>query len=228
MRDLRQVEEEIARRGLVSRGALRLVKAERTGGLEGLATIVLVGMRGGEGWSGFADAPERRDGLPDPLDRWSRRVVNALAGACGARALYPFDGPPYWPFQRWAMRAEALHVSPLGMLIHPEYGLWHSYRGALGCAEALRIPPMERRASPCEACAARPCLTACPVNAFTSRGYDTDACAAYLRSDAGRACMDEGCLARRACPVGAEYAQGRSQTAFHMRAFLDARAKAGG
>jgi hypothetical protein len=228
MRDLRQVEEEIARSGLVSRGGLSLAEAERTGDLEELATIVLVGMRGGEGWSAFAAAAEQRDGLPDPLDRWSRRIIDGLARACGARSLYPFDGPPYWPFQRWAMRAEAAHVSPLGMLIHPEYGLWHSYRGALGFVEAFRIPPIERRASPCEACAARPCLTACPVNAFTSGGYDTDVCAAYLRSDAGRACMEEGCLARRACPVGAEYAQGPGQAAFHMRAFLEARAKAAG
>jgi hypothetical protein len=226
MRDLRQVEVEIARSGLVSRGALRLAEGERTGGLEDLATIVLVGIRGGEGWSAFEDAAEHRDGLPDPLDRCSRRIIDGVARACGARSLYPFDGPPYWPFQRWAMRAEAVHVSPLGMLIHPEYGLWHSYRGALGFVEAFRIPPLERRASPCEACATRPCLTACPVDAFTSRGYDTDACTGYLRSDAGRACMGEGCVARRACPVGAEYAQGRSQAAFHMRAFLDARAKA--
>ena len=35
--------------------------------------------------------------------------------------------------------------------------------------------------------------------------------------------MDGGCLARRACPVGAEYAHGAEQAGFHMRAFLRAR-----
>jgi len=35
--------------------------------------------------------------------------------------------------------------------------------------------------------------------------------------------MEGGCLARRACPVGAEHAHQPAQAAFHMRAFLAAR-----
>ncbi len=35
--------------------------------------------------------------------------------------------------------------------------------------------------------------------------------------------MTGGCLARRACPVGAEQAHGPEQAAFTMRAFLRAR-----
>ena len=77
---------------------------------------------GGAAGAASPTSPEARDGRADPLDRWSRRVVDALAAALGARALYPFDGPPHWPFQRWARRAEAVHVSPLGLLIHPDYG----------------------------------------------------------------------------------------------------------
>jgi epoxyqueuosine reductase QueG len=150
-------------------------------------------------------------------------VIGALAAALGARALYPFGGPPHWPFQRWAMRAEAVHVSPLGLLIHPDYGLWHSYRGALAFAEPIAVPALVARASPCEACSARPCLGACPVGAFTMQGYDVAACAAHLRDERGRACMDGGCLARRACPIGARYAHAPAQARFHMRAFLSAR-----
>ncbi|HLH49112.1 MAG TPA: hypothetical protein VKV96_07215, partial [Roseiarcus sp.] len=137
---------------------MRLVEAERQGHLAGYASIVLIGMAGRQGWSTFAESPERRDGAPHPLDRWSRRVIDTLASALGGHAFYPFGGPPYWPFQQWAMRAEPLHVSPLGILIHPDYGLWHSYRGALALAEALEIPAAAPRESPCGACAARPCL----------------------------------------------------------------------
>src|SRR5579883_2337285 len=143
-----QIERTVRRAGLVPRGALRLREAERRGALAGAATIVLIGMAGREGWRAFAGSAERRDGAPHPLDRWSRRVIDAIARASGGRALYPFDGPPYWPFQQWAMRAEPVHVSPLGMLIHPEYGLWHSYRGALAFREAFAIPAIEARASP--------------------------------------------------------------------------------
>ncbi len=217
-----QIDEAIDRVGLVPRGALRLDGAERRGALAGLATIVLIGMAGRRGWSAFAESAERRDGAPNPLDRWSRRVIEALAAECGGRALYPFDGPPYLPFQQWAMRAESVHVSPLGMLIHPEYGLWHSYRGALAFEEPFPIPAVESRASPCAACATQPCLSNCPVGAFSSTGYDVAACAEHLRGE-GRECMARGCLARRACPIGAEFAPSEDQARFHMRAFLAAR-----
>ncbi len=69
----------------------------------------------------------------------------------------------------------------------------------------------------------RPCLNACPVGAFSVSGYDVAACASHLETDAGADCMDLGCRARRACPVGAEHAYGPEQASFGMRAFLQAR-----
>src|SRR5690606_37251113 len=94
-------------------------------------SLILLGSIGGSLWPSFSASPEARDGAPDPLDRWSRRTIDALADETGATAFYPFGGPPYLPFQRWAMKAEPVAPSPLGILIHPEYGLWHGYRGAL-------------------------------------------------------------------------------------------------
>jgi hypothetical protein len=223
MLELATIAQAIEGRGLVARGAFALDDADRKAGLEGAAAIVLVGAAGARGWEAFAASPEAGDGVAEPLDRWSRRIVDVLAAELGAGPLFPFGGPPHWPFQRWARRAEPVHASPLGLLIHPDYGLWHSYRGALAFAQPIVIPEFARRASPCEACAARPCLSACPVGAFAPSAYDFAACAAHLRSGAGRACMERGCLARRACPVGAANMQGPAQAAFHMRAFLDAR-----
>jgi ferredoxin len=218
-----QISRAIRDAGLVSRGAFHLADADRTVGLETVATIVLIGVAGRQGWSAFAESSERRDGAPHPLDRWSRRVIDRLAFLCGGRALYPFGGPPYWPFQQWAMRAEPVAPSPLGLLIHPEYGLWHSYRGALAFEKMLAIPAFEPQPSPCESCAAQPCLSACPVGAFSRRGYDSARCATYLRSEDGRDCMEGGCLARRACPAGADHRPDPDQASFHMRAFLTAR-----
>ena len=117
-----------------------LNESERAGALSGIRTIVLAGMAGRDGWSAFAASPEARDGMDHPLDRWSRRVIEALARELGATALFPFGGPPFWPFQQWARRAEPVHPSPIGLLIHPRYGLWHCYRGALGLSEALAVP----------------------------------------------------------------------------------------
>jgi hypothetical protein len=210
----------IRRTGLVPRGALQLEEGERVGELAEIRTIVLAGMIGRDGWEGFAASPEARDGLADPLDRWSRRLIESLAGELGGKALFPFGGPPFLPFQQWAQRAESLHSSPIGVLIHPYYGLWHSYRGALGLSEELVIAEPALAPSPCETCSGRWCLKTCPVGAFSEAGYDVAACAGHLRSMAGGDCMAFGCRARRACPVGAEHAYGPEQASFLMRAFL--------
>ena len=158
--------------------------------------------------------------MDHPLDRWSRRVIKALARELGGKALFPFDGPPFLPFQRWAQQAESVYSSPIGLLIHPYYGLWHSYRGAIGLCEALVVPEPVAVPSPCESCAGRWCLKACPVGAFSDASYDVAACAGYLKSAAGADCMATGCQARRACPVGAEHAYGPNRRSFFMAAFL--------
>jgi hypothetical protein len=210
----------IGQAGLVPRGAFRLEDGERSGALAGIRTIVLAGLAGREGWSAFAASPEASDGADHPLDRWSRRVIEAVARELGAKTFFPFGGPPFWPFQQWARRAEPVYPSPIGILIHPRYGLWHSYRGALGFREALEVPEPPAVPSPCESCSGRWCLKTCPVGAFSGLGYDVAACVGHLKSAAGADCMGFGCRARRACPVGAEHAYGPEQADFLMRAFL--------
>jgi ferredoxin len=182
-------------------------------------TIVLIGLTGRKNWPTFAASAEAADGKSDPLDRWSLRVISAIAARLGATAIFPFAGPPWLPFQRWAQKTEPVYPSPLGMLIHPDWGLWHAWRGALACLERLELPEPDARANPCESCAGKPCLTACPVNAFTPSGYDVAACVAHIDTSQGADCMEQGCCARRACPVGAAHRYGADQAEFHMRAF---------
>jgi ferredoxin len=184
-------------------------------------TVVLLGFTGGRQWRHFTLSPEYRDGEPHPLDRWSRRIIGALARRFGARELYPDTGPPWWPFQRWARRAEALHVSPLGILIHPEFGLWHAYRGALVFAQPFAVPQMPAWPHPCERCAGKPCLSSCPVEAIAPARFERALCMRHVASPAGGECRSRGCLARRSCPVGAAHRYGPEQAAFHMRASLE-------
>ncbi|WP_448953334.1 hypothetical protein [Labrys neptuniae] len=210
--------------GLSLRGAFHPRSEDAVPGVDGrpVGTLVLLGWASGRQWPDFAASPEAGDGEPHPLDRWSKRVIDAMAETFGAMALYPFGGPPYLPFQRWAQRGDTVFASPLGIYVHPEHGLWHSYRGALAFAETLELPPRENRAHPCESCAGKPCLTACPVAAFTPKGYDVERCAAHVRSPQGAACRHGGCLARRACPVAPDGAYGPEEAGFYMKAFLAA------
>lgn len=183
-----------------------------------VATVLLVGHVGSAIWEPFSAA---RTAGPDPLDRWSRGVIEAAGERFGARTVMPSDGPPYWPFQRWAMRSEPVSPSPLGILVHPEYGLWHGYRGALLFGQRLDLPDPLPVESPCASCPDRPCLAACPVGAFSGDGYDVPSCRAHLRSGEGGDCLGGSCLARRACPVGRAYRYEPAHAAFHMAAFLE-------
>ncbi|WP_340117128.1 ferredoxin [Pelagibius sp. 7325] len=189
-------------------------------------TLVLAGNVGGSLWPVFSASPEAGDGKPDALDRWSARVLGGLAASFGGEPLYPFGGPPYRPFQRWARRGAPLTPSPLGMLIHPDYGLWHAYRGAIALPQRLPGPlPLEAaeaRPAPCETCFDKPCLTTCPVGAFTAEGYDVTACAGHVAAPAGADCLSLGCRARRACPVGRQHHYPAAQARFHMAAFIAA------
>ncbi len=215
----------VAATGLALRGGFHPTPEEGLPPLPGgeaAQTVLLLGMVGHGAWQAFIRSPERRR-AHHPFDAWTRRVVSELAPRLGAAPLFPFDGPPYWPFQRWAMRAEPVAPSPLGILIHPDYGLWHAYRAALLFREAIALPPREERARPCDRCADRPCLSACPVDAFTGSSYRVDRCAAHIGAPEGAMCMEEGCRARDACPVGRAYRYPPEQVRFHMKAFRRAR-----
>ena len=228
-----QLQQRIESAGLAARGGFHVEPAD---GLGDARTLILIGFTRIQHWETFAHSPEYTDGRPHPLDRWSMRTIDLLAEQIGGRALYPCDGPPFWPFQRWARRALALHVSPLGVLLDPEFGLWHSYRGALALPIEVPLPTPMQWPHPCESCESKPCLHTCPVGAVQAGAYDVDSCRAQVRSTATGAerresreapaarrgatgCRTVGCLARRACPIGSANAYLPAQASFHMLAF---------
>jgi len=179
-------------------------------------TVVLAGNAGPQMWRAFEAA---RAAEPMSLDDWSERTLGALARRWGARAVFPMS-KPYAPFQRWAMRAGPCHPSPVAMLVHSDYGLWHAFRGALLFRHEMALPERDVRPSPCEECGTRACLSACPVSAFSATGYDVGACAAHVRASPRTGCAQVGCLTRHACPVGRDYRYEPAQAQFHMRAFI--------
>lgn len=178
-------------------------------------TLILIGPDEPSFWPIFAQSREYHDGHPDPLDRWSKRVLDDIATHFDATAFFPFGGPPYRPVMTWALRSGRFCTSPIGFLVHDTAGLFVSLRGVLLVNE--RLTPATS-ANPCATCQDKPCLAACPVDAFTS-GYDVAACKSHLTTPLGRDCMTLGCRSRRACPIG----QGNrlsDQATHHMKAFL--------
>ncbi|WP_227751719.1 4Fe-4S dicluster domain-containing protein [Tabrizicola oligotrophica] len=180
----------------------------------GTRTLLLIGPKEPGFWPHVTSQPEW-DGTPDPIDRWSRRVIGRVACDIGAKALFPFGGPPYHPFYQWALRTGRVWDSPVRLLVQATQGLMVSFRGALAIKDVLALPPPAIR--PCDSCA-KPCLTACPAGALGEAGYDVPACHAWL-SAGDRDCMKSGCLVRRACPVSQAYARMPEQSAYHMGQF---------
>jgi hypothetical protein len=182
-------------------------------------TLILLGT-GKAFWPQFTQAPECHDSQPDPIDRWSSRVIGALATSLEATAYFPFGEPPHAPFVNWALASGRAFTSPSQMMVHDEVGMMISYRGALHFDQCFDIPPLPLAHSPCTACAAKPCLNTCPAHALVDGGpYDLAACHHHLDTPAGEPCMTQGCLARRACPLSLGAGRYFEQNAHHMRYF---------
>ncbi len=219
---IRQIAGRLGGHGLILRGGFDFTAEDAPPpGPDGAParSVLLVGHGGPEYWRHFQAWMERQQSpCADPLDQWAASRISPVAEVSGARAVYPSDRP-YLPFQQWAMRSEGLRPSPLGMLIHPEYGLWHAYRAALLFSRKLNLPPAPPVRHPCNNCAERPCLTACPVEAHRLEGLSVETCRAHLAAPAGIACRQKGCLSRNACPVGAQWRLPAAVQAFHLAAF---------
>lgn len=220
--ELSEIAAVLEPHGILLRGvaAFDAGKGPRLGDGTSARAVVLLGNIGGSIWPHFSAWWQAYDG-PDPLDTWSKSLIVPLADALGATACFPSD-PPYRPFQQWAMRAEPLAPSPLGILLHSRYGLWHGYRGALAFPFEIESPPaggdipLDGTDGWQDACAA-----ACPAAAVTGQSFDVAACHRYLSSAAGeKTCMAGGCAVRNCCPVGADYRYPQEQIRFHMKALL--------
>lgn len=158
----------------------------------------------------------------DPIDDFSVATATAwFAERCPGRAwriVYPGDAPV--GLQALGKLAGWHHPTPFMIGIQPGWGTWYAYRLAM-LADSDLVPTRPlRHAPPCASCAGRPCVAACPADALAGEGFALERCIAYRRRDDSR--CKATCVARLACPVGAEHrydeAQLRHTYAISLRA----------
>lgn len=182
------------------------------------ARLVLLGQAGRLLWDQMV-----AEGIagPDPCDEYSRRTVERWLATTHPDAdheiVYP--GAARLPLVRLAGEAGWGRPSPLGLTIDPHYGPWIAHRIAFVTDAPLEPTVRVARPHPCDSCPDRPCVAACPVGAVDAvDGLDLDACAAHRV--APRSSCELRCLAREACPVGAEHRYGDEQMRHHYGAGL--------
>ncbi len=179
-------------------------------------SLALIGPDEPTFWDHFKSSAEYNDVRPDPMDRWSKRVIENISSKFGLKPYFPFGGPPFAPFYSWALKTGRIYASPTKLLVHDTAGLFVSFRGALGLPYHVDF---DDEASPCTTCH-KPCLSACPVDAFAEGTYNATACRGELTSGDRQDCTGKGCAARRACPISQRFARVDEQSQFHMRSFI--------
>jgi len=181
--------------------------------------LVLLGHGGQQMWAQLQTFGMR---TADPVDYYSltitRQFIRQWLEDAQTLILYP-DAPYQIPLTTLGELAGWSQPSPLGLGIHPEYGLWFAYRAVFLTQAELPITPVTAvPPSACTTCQHKPCITACPAHAVQTTGFDVFACA-HFRVQPQAVCADR-CLARLACPVAPEHHYTEAQLVYHYRQSL--------
>ena len=208
------LESDIQSAGLIILGKLKVTKNDPVP--KEAKTILMLGPDEPIFWKIFKESKEFKEKEANPLDRWSKRIIDNIARQNDCTALYPFGRKPYNPFFSWALRSGTVWSSPVHLAVHKDRGLFVSFRGALAINQKTEINHDYEK--PCTSCSA-PCLSACPVDAFTDAGHDVVKCKNHITNLDSCNCKSLGCNTRRACPVGSNLRLSE-QSAFHMESFL--------
>lgn len=231
MKPTQSLRENIENLGFTLLGAINIARENKSINPElpkKPKSVVLIGNAGAAFWPRFTSSLHyKAKNSENPLDDWTRTQLDSLAKEYSAQVSYPFAGPPYEPFSAWAREILGIESSPLGILIHPRFGLWFALRAAffgdrlLTEAELANLNTSSACApTPCTTCTEKPCLQACPVSAFASGRFAADSCADFVAKNKEKACYTNGCQARIACPVGKKYQYSANQSQFHLDSFL--------
>lgn len=181
------------------------------GDTTGFSQLLLIGHGGRRLWECVQASGI---GGSDPIDDYTRQTLaewfaRELPGS-DYRILYPGDTPV--GLQALGELAGWHHPTPFRVGIDAKWGSWFAYRAAVLCTTRFspffRVHRAPKKAplgggSPCASCDGHPCVTTCPANALAGEDFDLDACLHWRMAPAST-CADT-CLARLACPVGAEH-----------------------
>lgn len=187
-------------------------------------SIVVIGNGGADFWRAFRAHAAAHPGWlqrRDPLDDFTRliieqEIVSPIQGrARRCIAVYPFGDGPTLNFMQLAMLAGLAGPSIIGVVVHPRFGPWIAFRGALLVDCEIDHPGDAMGFDPCPTCSSRSCISACPAAAVSfPAGWDIPKCLAH-RVEAHPDCA-ERCHARVACVLSPEWRYPNDELAYHQ------------
>ena len=177
--------------------------------------LILIGHRGRTLWPALQ---QRGMHGAHPVDQFVTECVARWMNGplCGHVWRQVFPGAQAVGLQRLGVLAGWHHPSPFWVGVDHAWGSWFAYRAVVLADTDLALTPRREGASPCDTCADKPCVQACPAAALDSArtgAWQLQACLTQRKQPAS-ACQDR-CLARNACPVGADQRYSDEQIAYH-------------
>ena len=209
-----EIELELKKNGLTNLGIAVFKKKF----LQKYEVALLIGPNEPFFWDNFKKSKEFNSSRKNPLNNWSKRIIDEISKKFSGKAFYPFQKNPVIPFYDWALISDKFWESPVKLLVHENRGLMVSFRGAIAFKNKKFIKNTVKTTSPCVSCTA-PCKSTCPVSAFRNNKYDVETCINFIRSTKENICIN-GCLVRRSCPIGQSLRK-IEQSKFHMKYFIN-------
>jgi len=181
--------------------------------------VILIGHGGGRLWQSLDQAHWQHT---DPIDNFShaaaQRFCQQVLQGYRHQIIYPGTHPV--ALQQLGSAAGWHSDSPLGLGIHPHWGLWFAYRAVILTDAALPEIRQPRPPAACDQCPDQPCISHCPSRALSPAGQiDMSRCGNY-RLEVDSPCSDR-CLSRLACPVAGEHRYTLEQINYHYRLSLE-------
>ena len=182
--------------------------------VSGYRQLLLMGHGGRRLWEVVSPMVER-GAVADPIDTFTNTALIRFFAEVlpGVAYCIVYPGSSLVPLQQLGKLVGWHHDSPVKVGVNAQWGSWFAYRALVLVDASLPVTPKIESVPPCSVCRDKVCLNACPGRAVTARAFDVNRCIAYRKLDEGQ-CRAR-CMARLACPVGAEHRYSDAQLTYH-------------
>lgn len=127
-------------------------------------TLCLIASGGRSLWENL---PHPLDVTTHPIDFYTQKKMQEFAEVFlrdEIEILYPSDHLII-PLQKIGRAMNLCTQSPIGLDIHPDFGLWFAFRGIFLTRKDITDNSIGKRPALCETCALKPCLKTSDLNA---------------------------------------------------------------